>query len=378
MNNFTKNLKTKSVIALICLFSITCLFFFMNCSVNEEPIIVTSGATTSSTTETSNPNATTTSSTTTSTEDCSNNPSTSRLDIVRDVAEETGDLYKTNVSQFTQKVAECLKEINENWGLYLDSSGVAGEGIVAYRMGENENPYSVDILKNETTSDPQLQWLEQGDSDECGRVGGTWQSVNEECVLGQIEEKCTQEQLDSGKYATANEKCLPKCSKFADSNAAGVEIATGEQCNDQANYNILYIQDTYEGNLEEPQACCRRSSKRSCPSGYHFTESNCQPSCAQAAKLAGFTQSHVYDNGGSNPFTTNTSDCDDLSAEGHKDWEDFTFYDSYRFLQKSNTETHIYEIQPDSDKYGCCRRGSQDATPAKAYDSKGWHDDDRD
>ena len=354
----------------------------MNCSVNEDPIIIRSGATTS-TTVTSNPNSTTTSSTTTtSLEGCSNNetPPSSQLNIVKKVAEETDDLYKTDMTAFTRRVAECLQDENENWGLHLGDSGFVEEGIVAYRMGENaNNPYSVDVVGDTTVSDP-FQWSVQSTDDggECGRVGGTWQSVSEECVLDSVEEKCTQEQLDSGDYATANEKCLPKCSKFTDSNAAGVEIATGEQCNDTANYNILFIQGTYEGNLEEPQACCRRSSKRSCPSGYQFIESNCQPSCSQAAKLAGYTssQSHLYDNGGGGLFTPNTSDCDDLDARGYKDWRDFSFYDLYRFSQISNTNAHIAEILPDSEKYGCCIRGDQNTTPASSYNSKGWHPDD--
>ena len=348
----------------------------MNCSVNEDPIIITSGATTS-TTGTSNPNSTTTSSTTTNnSESCSNNgitPPASQLIVVEKVAEETDDLYQTNPNEFTQRVAECLRDdINENWGLRLDDSGVTVRDIVAYRMGENANPYSVDIL--ETTSE-QIQWLVQGDSDECGQVGGTWQSVSAgECILDNVEEKCTEEQL-ADDYETVNEQCLPKCERFAESNAEGVEIAIGDKCNDTVNYNISFIQGTSGSQLDEPQTCCRISSKRSCPSGYQFIEGNCQPMCTQAAKLAGYTssQSHLYDNGGGGLFTTNTSNCQDLKYEGNEDWRDFSFYDPYRFLQKEKPDAHIYEIQPDSEKYGCCITGSQDTTSAHSYDSKGWH-----
>ena len=384
-NIFNKSLAFKSIISFTFLVGITCLLFFMNCSVSEEPLFIDDDQRFSqSTTTTINgfPNlAQTTTTTTTTDDDCANNVPISQLSIVQRVAAKTNDLHKTDIPQFTQYVAECLKNINSNWGRRLDDVGSLASDKVAYFLGDNTSPYSVDIIDSSTSSNPQLVWNVQGD-DQCGQAGGTWQDVSDDCVLNQTEleeeeEKCTPQQLRNG-YATINSQCLRKCDSFEDTNVQGVTIGKGEQCNDTANFNILAIQDTFEEQLDEPQKCCRKSSKRSCPSNYTTVNEICRPTCQQAAQLKGYTTNYfLYRNkcsGGFDRFCT--QDCDDLKdpIENHKDWQDFTFYDPYSFTEiKSEVEDNIY-FSGDDD--GCCVRGSQNTQAQESYDSKGWHPDD--
>ena len=382
-NSPQKSLIFKGITTFALLVGTACMLSFMNCSFNEKPIIIeqqpfsserpqNNFPSTPTPTPPAPPAPATATTTTTTSDDCSNDAPQSQLTIVQQVAARTGNLYKTNVSQFTQRVVECLKDISSNWGRRIDSGSLSSD-TVAYYI-DNEDPYSVNIVDISTPS--QLAWSVEGNSEDCGQVGGTWQSVSGDCVLNEVEEQCSQDQLDND-YATINEECLKKCDSFAETNAQGVTIGKGEQCNDTSNYNILSIQNTFESELDEPQSCCRRSSKRNCSSssGYQLVVDNCQPTCAQAAKLAGYTTSHVYSNGGGG-IGFNTSDCDDLKYNSHSNWEDFSFYDPYRFLQTSNTDHHISEVKPDTEKYGCCRTGSQDETPAQSYNSNGWHPDD--
>ncbi len=390
-NSPQNSLIFKGITAFAFLVGIAFMLSFMNCSFNEEPIILDSQHYSPLSTQLPssfppnpnppNTNTNTTNTPTTTSDDCSNNAPQSQLSIVQQVATETADLYKTNVHQFTRYVAECLKDINPNWGRRIDDVGSLSGDTIAYYIGDNTDPYSVDIIDSSTPSNPQLAWLVRGTIDECGQVGGTWQRVDGECIIGQVEsepeEQCTQEQLDND-YATINEECLKTCDSFDDTNAEGVTIGKGEQCNDTRNYNILSIKNTFESELDEPQACCRRSPKRNCfsSSGYQLVVDNCQPTCAQAAKLAGYTTNYyLYTNkcsGGFSKFCT--ENCQELNKHGHKDWLDFTFYDPYNFIEASNnTEGHLY-FSGDDD--GCCIRASQDETPAQSYNSKGWHPDD--
>ena len=270
-------------------------------------------------------------------------------------------------------------------GRRLDDVGSLSSDTVAYYIGDNTSPYSVDIVDRSIPSSPQLVWSVQGTSDQCGQIGGTWQSVTSDCVLNEIEdeeeeeeEQCTQNQLTKG-YATINGQCLKKCNSFRSTNVSGVIIGKGERCNDTGNYNILTIFNTYEEQLDEPQTCCRMSSKRSCSSGYRSTDGNCEPTCAHAVSLAGFTEHHVYSNGPGHSFGAfrgTTDDCKNNKALGNTDWVDFSFYDPYRFLEIENTDSHIYEVQPNSKVYGCCKRGDQTGTVPQSYDANGWHPDD--
>ena len=388
-NIFNKSLAFKSIISFTFLVGTTCLLFFMNCSVNEEPLFIDDdqrfSQSTTTTTNNGFPNPTHTQTTTTQNnddDDCSDDAPISQLSIVQQVAARTNDLYKTNVAEFTQKVAECLTKVSPNWGRRLDDVGSLANDTVAYFQEDDTSPYSVDIVDSSTSSNPQLVWNVQGADDQCGQVGGTWQGVSSDCVLNQTEleeqqEQCTQQQLRND-YATINGQCLRKCDSFEDTNVQGVTIGKGEQCNDTANYNILAIRNTFEEQLDEPQKCCRISSKRSCSGGdYRFIDGNCEPTCAHAVSLAGFTEHHVYSNGGGG-IGTNTSDCPDNNHGGHTDWQDFDFYDPYRFVQINNAynKEHVYEVQPNTEKYGCCRRGEQTGTAAQSYDTKGWHPDD--
>ena len=313
---------------------------------------------------------------------CANdsNAPESQLDIVRQVAAATDDLYKTNPTGFTQKVVECLKDIDENWGRRLNDSGIIGKDTVAYRMEESTVPYSIDIIVSAGGSNPSLAWNIQSHNGQCGQVGGQWREIEGNCVI-ELEGHCTKEQIDSGNYGTISSQCFPKCNAFrGDSNVTGVTIGEGEECDDTANYNILEIKNTFEEKQDTPQKCCRISSKRFCLSGYGLYEGNCYPTCAQAAKLAGYTSStsYLYDNGNTRlGDLTGTEDCEDLKHNNNVNWKDFTFYDPYRFTQSSNTG-HISEVKLNSDDYGCCVTGNPTNTPVTAYDSDGWSKSDRD
>ena len=95
----------------------------------------------------------------------------SQLEVVRKVAAATGDLYKTGPAEFTQRVAECLKDIDSNWGR-RDDSGIVPDDIVAYLTEGSEVPYSIDIIVDGSPA-----WNIPNGSGQCGQVGGTWSKV---------------------------------------------------------------------------------------------------------------------------------------------------------------------------------------------------------
>ncbi len=301
--------------------------------------------------------------------------------VVQQIAAKTDDLYKTSPDAFTQRVVECLKDIDDNWGRHLDDSGIVTKDIIAYRINEEEeNPYSIKIIADVDTQNPTLTWSIQKNpnNNQCGQIGGTWSEIVGQCVI-ELEGHCTQEQRDSGSYGTINGECHPKCESFADSNVEGVSIATGDECDDTANYNILAIKNTYEEKLDGSK-CCRRSDKRFCLNGYLLYGDNCYPTCKQAAKLAGYTNPSYYDtydnSFASGFFFQSTENCEDY--KGGEDWVDFTFYDPYRFQQSRNTQdVDICKTGSCPDDTGCCVKDNPNSTPTHAYDSNGWNQQDR-
>jgi hypothetical protein len=108
-------------------------------------------------------------------------PPPNRLDIVLAVLGATGTLFKSDVQQFTEKVAECLAVTDGDWGRRLNDSGTVGKDTVAYRVPGTSNPYSVDILQGAVSPEPIPQWSEHG------QVGGSWFAVDaSRCVLGTV------------------------------------------------------------------------------------------------------------------------------------------------------------------------------------------------
>ena len=108
-------------------------------------------------------------------------PPPNRLDIVLAVIGATGNLFRSDVQQFTEHVAECLAVTDGDWGRRLNGSGVVGKDTVAYRLPGTSNPFSVDILQGATSPDPIPHWSEHG------QVGGTWFAVDgSRCILGAI------------------------------------------------------------------------------------------------------------------------------------------------------------------------------------------------
>ena len=108
-------------------------------------------------------------------------PPPNRLDIVVAVLNVTGNLFKSDVQLYTEKVAECLAVTDGDWGRRLNDSGVVGKDTVAYRVPGTSNPYSVDILQGTESSQPIPHWAGHG------QVGGSWFSVDgSRCVLGAI------------------------------------------------------------------------------------------------------------------------------------------------------------------------------------------------
>ena len=113
-------------------------------------------------------------------------PPPNRLAIVLAVVNATGNLYRDNVQQFTQRVAECLAAEDGDWGRRLNDSGAVGKDTVAYRTskGPGRGPYSIDIMRGAESSDPQPHWTIQSHDGVRGRVGGSWFAVNgANCIL---------------------------------------------------------------------------------------------------------------------------------------------------------------------------------------------------
>lgn len=114
-------------------------------------------------------------------------PPPNRLDIVEEVVRATGNLYRTDIQQFTERVAECLAVIDGDWGRRLNDSGIIGKDTVAYRTSEGpgRGPYSVDIMLGAGGSDPRPHWRVPRHEGVLGRVGGSWIPVDGSgCVLG--------------------------------------------------------------------------------------------------------------------------------------------------------------------------------------------------
>ena len=191
---------------------------------------------------------------------------------------------------------------------------------------------------------------------------------------------CTPEQLNNGFDSHTEKGCVPRCHAFANSNVNGVEMVTGTACDDKINYNILEVKNAFE------DKCCRRSPKVSCPMGYRFVNGNCQPTCAQAAGLAGHTQKAWHNVSGNyvlheKQTFANDANCrelDEYGANGYNDWQDFTFYDPYTFRRLRNDRNTVYEIIADrNDDYLCCVRSNPNTSKASIYDSNGWSQEDR-
>ena len=180
---------------------------------------------------------------------------------------------------------------------------------------------------------------------------------------------CSKKEITQG-FKVKNERCLPPCSYFHKKNPTGVKMAVDAECEDIQNYNISVItKETHDAAV-----CCRRSSKQICPSPHyslraHEDESNCFPSCGQAAKLAGW--GHYGDDRKKRTqddphylFSTSSA-CDDLNALGHDDWKNLPkFYDRYRFKHLSYQEVAEALMRGEG---GCCRRGARTTKPSQPY-----------
>ena len=317
----------------------------------------------------------------TSSTECSDDSNTpeSQLDLVKRIAAKTNNLYQTSPDQFTQNVAECLRAIDSKWGRHLNNNTLSNN-IVAYNTEGSGVPYSIQVIANADSSNPTLVWNILKSDGQCGQAGGQWQKIEGNCIV-ELEGHCTEEQIDSGYYDTVDGKCYPECESFYESNALGVDIGTGDECDDE-NYNTLPIQNTLE-EKQDSTKCCRRSSKTDCSvAGYRFIGDNCYPSCMTAASLAGHSSYEEYEN--DNAFieliTFTTSDCEDLSHDQTDDWTDFNFYDSYRFQSSTNLEgTSTCKLKDCPERTGCCIKKlvAPDTSKIIRYDSNGWSQSDR-
>ena len=115
--------------------------------------------------------------------------------------------------------------------------------------------------------------------------------------------------------------------------------------------------------------------------GYRYTNGNCQPTCSQAAGLAGYTQKADHNRTGNyvlheKQTFANDANCrelDEYGPNGYNDWQDFNFYDPYTFRNLKNDRNTIYEIIEDrNDDYLCCARGTINTAPDTIYNSNGW------
>ena len=101
-------------------------------------------------------------------------PPPNRLVVVQQVAAQTGYPGSgISVTDFTAAVARALAQEDGDWGRRINDSGPLGKDTVAYRVGgQNDNPYSIDIVSGATGSNPTIHWSEHG------RVGGVWTPAN--------------------------------------------------------------------------------------------------------------------------------------------------------------------------------------------------------
>ncbi len=63
-------------------------------------------------------------------------PPPNRFDIVQAVIGRTGNLYRQDIQEFTQRVAECLAATDGDWGRRRNDSGAVGKDTVAYRTSK--------------------------------------------------------------------------------------------------------------------------------------------------------------------------------------------------------------------------------------------------
>ncbi len=116
-------------------------------------------------------------------------PPPNRFDIVQAVLRRTGNLYREEIQQFTQRVAECLAVTDGDWGRRRNDSGAIGKDTVAYRTsrGRGRGPFSIDIMRGAESNDPRPHWNIQRHGGIDGRVGGSWIAVNgRNCILGPV------------------------------------------------------------------------------------------------------------------------------------------------------------------------------------------------
>lgn len=116
-------------------------------------------------------------------------PPPNRLDIVQAIVRKTGNLYRSDIHEFTQHVAECLAATDGDWGRRRNDSGAVGKDTVAYRTskGRGRGPFSIDIMLGAESSNPRPHWSVQRHDGIDGRVGGSWLKVNgANCILGGV------------------------------------------------------------------------------------------------------------------------------------------------------------------------------------------------
>ncbi len=116
-------------------------------------------------------------------------PPPNRFDIVQAVVARTGDLYRREIQEFTQRVAECLAVTDGDWGRRRNDSGTIGKDTVAYRTsrGRGRGPFSIDIMRGAESSNPRPHWNVQEHDGIRGRVGGSWIAVDgSNCILGHV------------------------------------------------------------------------------------------------------------------------------------------------------------------------------------------------
>lgn len=115
-------------------------------------------------------------------------PPPNRFSVVQAIIEATGNLYREDIQQFTERVAECLAAEDGDWGRRLNDSGAVGKDTVAYRTskGRGDGPYSIDIMRGAESSDPHPHWTIQSHEGIEGRVGGSWFAVDGAgCILSE-------------------------------------------------------------------------------------------------------------------------------------------------------------------------------------------------
>ena len=116
-------------------------------------------------------------------------PPPNRFDIVQAVLGRTGNLYRQDIQQFTQRVAACLAATDGDWGRRRNDSGAVGKDTVAYRTskGPGRGPFSIDIMQGASGDNPRPHWTVQTHEGIEGRVGGSWFAVDGgNCDLGSV------------------------------------------------------------------------------------------------------------------------------------------------------------------------------------------------